>query len=766
MEDVSTIETEQQTDPRDTPEFWRKWIKAAKAGKAERQCRIAREAWCEYESGDNEEGDTYPIYWTSCKIIEPAYYSRTPKLTNRRSFETDDLVAGTACLINKRMGDYLVDNSNFDAVMMAGVGDYLHADKTTVQVVYDADNEEVPLYIDEMGAYTLEDGTPFKGQTVTRGDEIFGQIADPKTQKIYLSPVCFDEVLHTPTAKIEAEIREKAFFVVMTKDEALARFSDIDPEAVTWKRGKNADGSRNKDLQTGEEYLELWEVYSKPNLKVYWISEQYKEGFLDSQVDPLQLRGFFPSTPFIIGSKPSKSMYPTPVFQRLKAVIKTLTKQADKIYELMDAIDPRALIDGTNDDIQKLLSLDCGKYVAVKNFATIIEKGGISNLVQFLPVAELVTAVNTFLQAEASFKDTFFEIFGVPAILRGATDPMETATAQSLSAGAAQDRFKFQKKQIRQMARDAIELMLDLAYKVFSYETIQVISGFAYMNPDDQARFPEALAILQDDDTRLIRIDIDTDSMSFVDEQLRAQQMSQAVQSVTSGLKEVAQTAKNDPQIARASLQALLSSLESFGPSGMQFQDGVKKSLEAIIQAAENPPQTPPPPDYEMLKIQNKQTETQFNAEVKIKELELEGRRIALDERKEVVYEQLEQLKTAFQQQLDSALLMIEQQRVQIEQFKAQSQAQESQLEEIRLARETDLASYQQAVQTAQTTEPAAPVPPQIIQVNPPSMPPITLNVEAGKSSRKRSTIIEDPITGQTHIMTEEIPDEILPVGI
>lgn len=756
---------EERKDPKDTPEFWRRWIKAAKT-KAEPTWAIAREAWREYESGEDGTGDSYPIYWSSCKTIEPAYYSRTPQLINKRRFDTDDLIAGTACLINKRLGDYLVENSNFDSVMMAAVGDYIHADKTTVQVVYEADFEDVPLFLDESGNYVREDGSSFTGEVFNKEDDIFGKQAIQGSQKIYLSPVTFDEVLHTPSAKTEAEIREKAYFVTMTKDEALERFS-VDPQNITWKKTRTGDDvstSRGRELNTGEEYLELWECYSKPNEMVYWVSDQYKEDFLDKKQNPYQLRDFWPSTPFIVGSKPSKNMYSTPVFKRLKSNIKTLSKQAQKIYELMDAIDPRAIIDGTNDDLAALINLDSGKYISVRNFQTIIEKGGLANLIQFLPVGELVSAVTTFMQAEGSFKETFFEVFGVPDILRGASDPVETAAAQQIAASAAHDRFKFQKKQIRQMARDAIELMIDLAYKVLDDESIIRLVGYDYMKGDDQQRFFEALAILRDDDTRLIRIDIETDSMSFVDEQLRSQQMSQAVQAVTGGLKDVAQTAKADPQIARASLQALLASLETFGPSGMQFQDQVKGALEQIIEAAENPPQSPPPPDYEMLKIQNEQMKLQQAGQIKSQELILEERRLALEERKEIVGEQLEQIQTQFQQQLDSALLQIENQRVSIEQFKAQVQANESQMEEIRLARETDLKTYSDAVMAAQNTAPSEPVPPQIIQVNPPAMPPISLNVEASKPMRKILRIVDDPITGQTSIVPEDVPEPVLPI--
>jgi len=123
----------------------------------------------------------------------------------------------------------------------------------------------------------------------------------------------------------------------------------------------------------------------------------------------------------------------------------------------------------------------------------------------------------------------------------------------------------------------------------------------------------------------------------------------------------------------------------------------------------------------------------------------------------------MEQIKTNFQQQLDSALLQIENQRVAIEQFKAQVQANESQMEEIRLARETDLKTYQDAVIAASNSAPAEPQPPMIVQVPMPSLPAINLNVDATKSGKKIVRTMDDGMGGMISV-SEDVPDPVLAV--
>lgn len=781
MEEVNKTEAETKPlDKRDTVDFWRKWIVSAKRISDE-HFKLAKEAWSEFEAKDT--GDNYPIYWSSVKTIETAYYSRTPQTTNRRRFDVDDDDAAVACLINKRLADYLVENANFDAVMMAAVGDYIHADKATTQVIYEAEFEEVALYlgdptlgqldVDEQGEmlYYDEMGQQFEGEVFERGDSMYGKRAIESTQKIYLAPLLYREILHTPEAKTQAEIKEMAFKFIKTRQEAESFFPDVDLSSVQWRKSRSAQEDRRRDrIEVGEEYIEGWEIYSDPNKMVYWYSEQYREGFLKKENDPQGFRNFFPCPAFIIGTKPSESLYPVPVYKRLKPQIETLTKQSDKIYELMDAIDARALVDSSVKEVLELMNEGSGRYIGITNFQSIVEKGNLSALVQYLPTAELVNSLTTFLQANDSFKNDFYEHFGLPDVLRGVSDQVSTATEQTLTASAGHDRFRFQKKQVRQLARDSIEMMLDLAYKVFSNEKIARITGAQFMEEDQRARFGNALAILKDDETRLIRIDIETDSMSFVDEQLRSQQTAQAVETFITGLKNVSQTAKEDLPLARASLQALLESLESLGAPGQAFLESAKKTLEKIIsdaeEAAKNPQEPPIDPKIEIEQRKCALEEAKFQFE---QQKEVTNQQLAIRD------QNLEEAKQMFQQQLDSALLQLQQvaeqfnefkesELLKLEQFKVQLDEREKFIEEQRLAYESQIESIRVQMQTPQ--QPQEPQPPMIIQVPAAQMPPINLNVDASKSGRRRATLIENPLTGETEIVSEDIISDPIIGGI
>lgn len=725
----------QEPDPKESREHWQRWLRAAKKA-ADQHWKDAAAAWCEFEHQPNQEDRTntdstaaYPIYWSSVKTIEPAYYSRTPKVTTTRRFEIADDVASTACLIVERFGQYLIESCDFDAVIQSAVGEFIHGDKATTQIVYEHELEEqqtrVPLQ--PQGDVFLDpEGQPWAGEVMQDEQGFFGQgvAQEPINQKIYVSPVSFDDVLHTPDARTGSEIKDMAFKFCLSEAEAKGRFPAEVVARIQWKQTK---GEREDKNEIPGKYVEGWEIYCKESKRVYWYSEQYHEGLLDVKDDPYKLRNFFPAPSFIIGSKPRKSLYPTPAYTHCRDVLRALHEQAFKVYELIRGIRRRALVDGSMPElISALQEAGDNEFIAVKNIQAILEKGGLANVIQYIPVQELVDAISELTSLEEKFKQSFYEWFGVPDILRGSSDPVETAAAQEVKAASAHDRFKFQKKQVAQLVRDTAEIMIDLGLGVFKDEKIAEIIGLQYLSPEHQQRFAAALELLRNDDARLIRVDIDTDTMSFLDQQLKQQRVNQAVTTVTEGLKTVAQMSAGDPTFIPVGLQAVLLSLEPL-EAGKQFQDGVKKAVAQLMEAKQNPPEQPPAPDYEAIKIELQQQKIATDAAIKQKELEQKELKLALDAQSAVADNQLAKFKAEMDATVQEFAMQIEAQRLQIENFKAQMAARESEMEEIRLAREVDIESMRSAVELAKNQPPAEAKAPQIINVQPQTIPPITI---------------------------------------
>ena len=765
--------------------YWLKWIEGAKKA-AESHWADSKAAWSEYEkraaspadSRDKQDDNRpYPGYWVACKILEPAYYSRTPNFYARRRFNIQDPQALTMGLVAERLTGYLVEDSCFDSVMRAAVKDFIHADKTTTQVTHETETQMQKVRV----AVTQRQGAGGKAAYYADGSDssFSGEVLEDQAgtyyeeerpvvvkQRVVPKQVCYDEVLHSPEAKAQDEITEEAFYFCISKEEAEAQFPNIRGMDINWLTSKTYKREEHEKDATDipGKYIDGWEVCCKATKTKYWVSESHPNDFLHTAPDDYELRNFFPAPEFVIGSKPAKSLFPTPVYVHLAPTLQQLHMLYNKIFGLIRAIRRRALIDGSTPEVVQAFSeLDDREFISIQNLNQIIEKSGIQNLIWYIPVQELTTALKEALELEDHFKNSVYEWFGVPDILRGVSDPIETLGAQEIKTGAAHDRFKDAKKQIAQLARNTAELMLDLALKKFDDQFIARVCGYQYMTPEHQQRFLPALQALRNDTERMIRIEVEDDTTSFIDQNQQAQRRNMAVQTVTSGMQSVSAIAKENPQMAVVALQTLLYSLDGVG-GGKEFEDGIKSAVGQLLQQLmQPPPPAPPPPDYEMMKLQMQGQKQQIDAQVAARELQqkdigmqLEARDQQLREVEQAQAASIESFKVQMQSQLDRALLVIEQQRVAIEQFKAQTQAQESAMEEIRMAREADVAALEAVTQPQAL--PQAPSPPQIITMEAPPMPPININVDAGRPGRRIGRIIRDEMGNARVEVEEELP--------
>lgn len=729
--DVITKEEERLDEV--TPDYVSRWVDAAKKA-AKAHWDTTRAAWAEYDKKsveltnilENNFADPrpYPIYRSCCKTLEPAYYSRTPKIKSKRRHGAKDSIALTMALINDRLGEYLQAKSDFDFVMHKVVLDFLHGDKACCQVKFEADPAIETQLVEQRNALTeIQDpeGNYFYDaatDSIYEGDvqqdeegffyvtQVEEEIPSLKNYRVKLLPLSYDEVLHTPYANCEDAITEKAYYFLLERPEAKKLFPG---KKINWKSGnarKKKDEDKDEKGELLTEYVEGWEFYDKRTGKVYWWSDQCPDGFLKVQKDPNQLQGFFPSTKFIISSPPEKDLYPIGIYGQLVSIIEELHALENRIFDLIDKIRRRALVDGAEDELLMALEqLGNGEFVKCQNLQSIIEKGGVDKCVWYIPVKELVDAISELAGLQEKFKAEFYEWFGLPDILRGETDQYETAKAQMLNAGAGQDRFKSNKRLIGGTAREALQMMVDLAYRHFPDELIKQIVGFETLDAAYQANFDVALEKLRDDEVRLVTIDIDTDSMSFIDDELKAKRMHEASTVFIRGLEQVSQMMGNNQKLAIAGLQALLMVLDSMGMS-KEFEEKAKEVMDSLMEEAKKPQE--PLPDYEGMKLQIKQQEVQIKAQEKQKELmqkdfelQIKAQKMQNDSQIAAAKVQIEQTRLALEDVMQEIMTKLEAQRVANETLTAQVNAQEAMLEEARLAAEVGLREYEIAAQAA-----------------------------------------------------------------
>jgi hypothetical protein len=213
--------------------------------------------------------------------------------------------------------------------------------------------------------------------------------------------------------------------------------------------------------------------------------------------------------------------------------------------------------------------------------------------------------------------------------------------------------------------------MVDLALHSYEPERIFQITGFQYEPPEDQQQFLAALQLLQNDEERFIRVDIETDSTSFIDENLRLQQATQISQTVIQGLGAVSQMMETNIDGAIVAMEALAGVLEAM-PGSKSLIGNLKRQLEKLIEQAQNPPEPPPPPpDYEAMKIELLSQKQQLEAQIKAEEINLKGVKLQIDGQKAQSDAQLDALRLNLEQQIASLEAQIDAKTIEIKEYEA-----------------------------------------------------------------------------------------------
>lgn len=692
--------------------WWLKFLKAAKKA-AKKHWRDGRDAWNEYLCTERQvesasqlryvQEKKYRIFWSSVRSIQPAFYARTPQVVANRLFDIDDPVARVGCTLIERLGTQLLKGGEFDATMCAIRDDFILTEKATARVYFEADVRQEKVGYEEAQGEGMDD----MPQEPMLEDVL-------KSIKVCTLPINFDDIVHTPFARHWDEIQEIAWRVPMTKAAFKARFGASHPALQSVSFGDSlADLERDSDLsgeveenvdqsaKAADAVTWVWECWCKLTKKVYWVSETYNDGFLDVKPDPYELVGFFPVAPFIIGTKPDKTLYPVPMFVPLRPLIAQLHNLINKIFQLISAVRRRAIADGSCDDlIAAINNLDDNEVIAVQNFAQIVEKGGVANLIQYLPVQELSNAIVELQGLTAVFKNEFFEFSGVPDLLRGSSDPIETAAAQQQKGNFLSLRFSWPQKQIQVIARDLIEMMIDLALKKFPDDYLAQICGVQHLTPEEQQLVPQAFQLLRDDKSRVVRIDIETDSTSYLNELEQRQNKNLVAQTVVNGLKEIASISQTAPAFTGTALKVLLFSLRSMN-MGKSFEGEVTAAVGAMEQQMQQQQQAaaqqPPPPDYEQMKLQLQQQKLAVEQQKAQAEIQQQSMELQLKQQADMQDAALKQAQLQLEQRIVQFTEFIEQQRLQLEQYKAQLGLQEQFMEEQRLAQDTQLRMLEQA---------------------------------------------------------------------
>lgn len=509
--DQEEPQTDEEAEERGPDEHWQFWKRNIAAGLVqERRWRTEaleseelvfgpdQDTGATSSSGDggsdpNLITDKTALIHANIETLKPLIYSETPQPLVRRRFrgdgksdETDLMAAETG----QRIAQFLLDTEPFDDVMELVRNDWLITDRGAGRVVYKANFSEIMV--------DLPDGTQ-QAMKVKTNETVCARHVP--WRRLLLGPA--ENWESVPWIAIETP---------MTRNRISDRFGEDVAERFRFDQKGLQDADRgisdqdrdrsgfatNDETETGDPAISpfdtamVWEIWDKDAGEVIWWSPSYQDSILDKEEDPLELEKFWPMPKPLLGNVRGGTLTPRPAIKYYERRAREVDLASQKLKTILDVVSISGLYPGKNKaEVEKILKGD-NVMVGISDWIGLMEKGGSNNIIQWLPLNHMITAIQALITLREQSKQAMFEASGVSDIMRAQGDPNETATAQQIKGRYAGLRLSDRQRKMAIYCRDMIQLMVEIAVEHFDTKTIADITGLDI--PETEAERQQMLA--------------------------------------------------------------------------------------------------------------------------------------------------------------------------------------------------------------------------------------------------------------------------------
>lgn len=742
MMEQEGAENAQTVNKRDLHVYWVREIERYER-KAAKFLRVGKKVLERYTAEKRDENSTtvqYNALWSNMQTLRPALYAKDPKPEVERRFKDKDPVGRVASDVLERCLSYCIQKTGFGDSMRQAVQDRLLPGRGVVWVRY------VPTM------------APMDGEVPNDATQITDDIPPEQVvwEDVIPEFVPWNDFGHT-VARTWAEADAVWRIAYMDRKELCKRFGDELGKQVPLDQQSDPSDNRSaqESIQTEDgKKATIYEIWDKRTKRAIWLQRGMQK-VLDVRDDPLKLEGFWPCPKALQATITSNSIIPVADYYIWSDQAGELDRLTQRIAMLTKAIKVVGVYDSSVPALQQLLNQGVeNRLVPVDSFAAFAEKGGLVGAVQLLDVKMVADILLSLYDARDHVKQDLYEISGLSDLLRGASDPEETAAAQKIKAGFASVRLKDMQRDVQYFARDTLKIMGEIICEHFSLDTIKAMCGVELLTAQEKQQIQQQIAamqqhqqkmqmlqqqvqqaqqsgqqinpmmveqaqmaigpapqppdpkrmelmkqpswddvhgLLQDGAHRSFRIDIETDSTIAQDEQQERESRLEFASTMSELLQGAEKIVTTAPELALAIAETFMFVLRSYRV-GRPTESAFQEAMDKLVAKAEQPQPPKPEPSVQVaqIKAQSDQHQAQQNAQ--------------LEQQKQ----QGEQQVAMFQAKLDAWVAQQEQQAQQ-QQAQAQAQvdahykaleaAQNERLEQMRMAMEQQSQRAEQSMQ-------------------------------------------------------------------
>jgi hypothetical protein len=437
---------------------------------------------------DNGYNRRFAILWSNTETMKPAVYGRTPSPVVTRRYRDADPVGKYVAEVLERSLEFAIDAYDFDERMMLSRDDYLLLARGQVWI----------RYVPHIGVTAPEDDEAAEraeGQ-ISNDVEAEGEADSIAYQEVLCDHVAFDDWGMQPCRNWSETgyVWRRAY---LTRPELIARFgAKLGNEIPLDWRPKNEE-SREAE-QTEENKAQVYEIWDKTSGKVIWISKAHTMAALDSRPDPLGLTNFFPCPRPLMGTTPQDAYLPIAdyvYYQDQAEELDELTQRIGRLCDALRMVGVYASEDGM--DLAQMFDGDQNTIIPIKSMASLQDKGGLKGIIEWLPIRDVIETLKGCFEARRQILDDIYQITGMSDIIRGESNPNETATAQRLKGQWGSLRVRDKQKNIARFARDILDLKSQVIAGKFEVETLKAMTDVKLLTQAEKQQFSQMQALYQ-----------------------------------------------------------------------------------------------------------------------------------------------------------------------------------------------------------------------------------------------------------------------------
>jgi hypothetical protein len=545
----------------------------------------------------------FNLFYTNTNIMKSALYAQLPKPSVSRRFKDyqDDVARVGATILERCLSADLDDpRDTFNSTMIYSVEDRLLPGLGVAWVRLETDTEDHVVSVEnthEVGegqAENISDNQGFKTPDTAENPPptTFKRITD---QRVVVDYVFWEDFLYSP-CRVWEERRWVGRKAYLTKEEVERRFGKEKAEKVPLNyKPMNFLQVPSGVVPTHEALSKavIYEIWDRDKRKVYWLCKDYPE-LLDEKDDPLKLVGFEPCPKPMFATLTTSNCVPRPDFYMIQDQYNELDTINNRISMLVKACKVCGVYDRSSEGVQRMLQEGYDNtLIPVDNWAAFAEKGGVKGQVDWLPLEQVINAMQRLYEAREAIKQQIYELTGIADIIRGSSKASETLGAQQIKAQFASIRIKTLQDQVAQFASDILRLRAEIMVK--HYDPMILLKKSNILKIESEELVANAVAMLQSEVGFEWRIQVTSDSMAQADYAMEKQDRVELLTAASSFLEKAGGMTQAVPEAAPLLVGMLKWAVAAFRNSN-EIETMLDQALDSLIR---QPPQPKPDPRAE-----------------------------------------------------------------------------------------------------------------------------------------------------------------------